>query len=406
MTSDDELPLIPIHDFVASKQTMLFRSLKQLRFSGQLIFSDSKQTQWLFYVYLGRIIYATGGVHSVRRWRRNLAIYFPEIATNTYALQQDIETQLLGNLNLNWEYHLLSYWVQEGLITREQGGKMIRGLMTEVMFDITQAGQITYEFKPNKSLSSQLILIDPEEVIIDSWREWQAWQNAKMGDLSPNSAPWITQPEALNTKTSPRTYQILTRLVDGKHTLRDIAVQLNQNLVQVTRSLIPYIRLGMIELLEIPDLSLTIPKSNIQAPAKTPEKALSATKSGDQSLTIAWIDENTYFCRQMFKIVTEAGYKFINITNPLQVLSSILAVKPDLIFVDVMVSAPNGYELCAKLRKLSLLHRTPMIMVSDNYKLIDVRAAKANGAVDFVSKPLDLAQLNELIRSYVRPNHS
>ena len=32
---------------------------------------------WQFYLFMGRLVYATGGVHPVRRWRRLGSQYLP-----------------------------------------------------------------------------------------------------------------------------------------------------------------------------------------------------------------------------------------------------------------------------------------------------------------------------------------
>ena len=46
-------------------------ALKQERFSGQVLVKEQAGQEWNFYLFLGRILYATGGAHPVRRWRRN-----------------------------------------------------------------------------------------------------------------------------------------------------------------------------------------------------------------------------------------------------------------------------------------------------------------------------------------------
>ena len=80
---------IPIQEFTASRQTSFFDGLKQPRFSGQLVLKNPNGEKWFFYFYLGRIMYATGGVHAVRRWRRQIALYLPQIAANLSSVQLD-----------------------------------------------------------------------------------------------------------------------------------------------------------------------------------------------------------------------------------------------------------------------------------------------------------------------------
>ena len=70
-----------IKEFASSKQTAFFESLKRLRFSGQVTLKHCERKQWNFCLYLGRVVYATGGSHSVRRYKRNLAIHMPEMVS-------------------------------------------------------------------------------------------------------------------------------------------------------------------------------------------------------------------------------------------------------------------------------------------------------------------------------------
>ena len=62
---------------------------------------------------------------------------------------------------------------------------------------------------------------------------------------------------------------MLTKLLDGQHTLRDLAIQTKRDLVQLTRSLMPYIKLGLIELVEIPDLTAPIATPNGKSPSQS-----------------------------------------------------------------------------------------------------------------------------------------
>jgi len=53
-----------------------FLLMKEEQFSGQLILKNSLGYNWVFHLFLGRILYASGGIHPVRRWRRNSSCKF------------------------------------------------------------------------------------------------------------------------------------------------------------------------------------------------------------------------------------------------------------------------------------------------------------------------------------------
>jgi two-component system, chemotaxis family, response regulator PixG len=390
MTTDKNVPLIPISEFVASKQAGLFQTLKQPRFTGQLILTGPKGDQWTFYLYLGRIMYATGGSHPVRRWRRNLALYMNQIPFDLKNIQKDLEN--IPNKDLIhtcWEYQLLCLWVEQQKISREQVAKMIRAVITEIFFDVTQAVQITYQIKRDNNLSTQLVLIDADQVIVESWKLWQAWQSAKVADRSPNSAPVIKLPEQLQSRTPPKTYQVLSKLLDGQRTLRDLAITMRKNIVEITRSLMPYVQAGLVELVDLPDL---------QAPLIQDFSSQDQT----QNPVIACIDDSPVICQTMEKIVTGAGYQFIGINDALRAIAVVLSNKPDLIFLDLIMPNANGYEICGQLRKLNFFKNTPIVILTGNDGIIDRVRSKMVGATDFLTKPVDQELVLETIRKYLR----
>ena len=127
-----------IKEFIASKQTSLFQKLKEPRFTGQLILTNYEGIEWKFYLYLGRIMYATGGIHPVRRWRRNVALYFPEISYDLASLQRELAAVPNRDCNICWEYQTLCIWLDKQEIARAQVDKMIRAVISEILFDLLQ----------------------------------------------------------------------------------------------------------------------------------------------------------------------------------------------------------------------------------------------------------------------------
>lgn len=383
----------PIQEFTAYKQAGFFDTLKQPRFSGQLELTSPNDRQWVFYLYLGRIVYATGGFHPVRRWRRNLSIYFPHLPSHLNALQSDIDSIPVEELRICWEYQLLCLWVEQQKVTLEQASKMIRAIIVEVLFDVTQAMQVTCKLSSQKSLSTRLVLIDAEQVIAEAQKLWQGWQAAKIADRFPDMAPIIAQPEQLQQKTSPQIYHTLSQLLDGQQTLRDLAVRMKRDVLTVTRSLLPYIQEGLVKLIQIPDFPApTIPSL---------PSVVSNSGNGNKPL-IACVDDSPLVCQSMEKILTQSGYEFLGINDPLRAIAVLLSRKPDLIFLDLIMPNANGYEICSQLRKLSFFRHTPIVILTGNDGLIDRVRAKMVGSSDFLSKPVDGEIVISVIRKHLK----
>ena len=381
-----------VQQFTATKQIELFESLKESRFSGQLVIHNTQDRIWVIYLYLGRIVYASGGVHPIRRWRRHLVAYCPERLANAEELQIDLAKIAREESRISWEYQLLSAWIDRDKISREQATKVIKATVLEVLFDIALAIDISYETIDDNLLTTRLILIDAEQVIKEATRLLSAWQLAKVADRSPDLAPIISRPEELKNKTSDRIYQNLIELLNGKQTLRDLSIRMKRDVVTVTRSLLPYIQLGLVQLVAIDD---------IPPPASIPiAQKLFKTKTSPR-LTIACIDDSPNVCQVMEQVITEAGYHFVCEMDGLRAIAVLLSCKPDLIFLDLVMPNTNGYEICSQLRKLSYFKNTPIVILTGNDGIIDRVRAKIVGSTDFVGKPAKPEQILRIIDKHV-----
>ncbi len=350
-----------VQQFMATQQIELFESLKGSRFSGQLVIHNTEDCTWVIYLYLGRIVYASGGVHPVRRWRRHVIAYCPERLADAEELQIDLAKIAIEESRISWEYQLLSAWIDRGKISREQATKAIKATVLEVLFDIAGATNISYETRNDNLLTTRLILIDAQQVIKEVTLLRSAWQSAKVADRSPDLAPVISRPEELRNKTSPQVYQNLLELLNGKQTLRDLSVRMKRDVVTVTRSLLPYIQLGLVQLVAVDDIA---------PPASIPT-AQKLFKTNSTQLTIACIDDSPNVCQTMERIITEAGYQFVSEMDGLRAIAVLLSRKPDLIFLDLIMPNTNGYEICSQLRKLSYFKNTPIIILTGNDGIID-----------------------------------
>jgi two-component system, chemotaxis family, response regulator PixG len=382
---------IPIRNFNAAKQTEFFASLNQLRFNGQLILTTTKETQWVFYFYLGRIVYASGGVHPVRRWRRNLAEHCREILAKFASIQADINEISQHSSNMPWDYELLLYWFNTKKISREQADNIVCATVVEILFDVTQAMEVTCQVKADNSINGKLILLEPDRIIKESEKLWQAWQNAKVADRTPDLAPVIKQPEQLQKRTTPQVYQNLTQLLDGQQTLRDLSIRMKRDVLTVTRSLLPYMQLGLVQLTEVSDIPA--PTNSLKSADQPP-----TTPYSQKQRTVACVDDSILTCQTMEKIVNSAGYSFIGVSDSLRAIAMLLSRKPDIIFLDLVMPNTSGYEICSQLRKLSVFRDTPIIILTGNDGIIDRVRAKMVGSTDFISKPVEAETVLNVIR--------
>ncbi|MBI4781134.1 MAG: response regulator [Oscillatoriophycideae cyanobacterium NC_groundwater_1537_Pr4_S-0.65um_50_18] len=402
-------PPLPKGQFV--KHLYFLRNLGQLRFSGQLIRKDSANRQWRFYLSQGSMLYATGGEHPVRRWRRNLTLHGihkishsnGHIASHANGYETAQEDAWISDLNdlsaedcaIGWEYALLNLWVSRQEITEEQAAKIALSNIVEVLFEIAQAGVLTDEVHQGSFPAIRLRLIKLEKVTARTQVRWQTWQDAKLGSYSPHRAPVIRQAEQIQNQTSAAFYQNLVTLLNGQRTLQDLSVQMRRDVTEVTLSLLPFIQLGWIELVQIPDL----PTPRYPLLALLPQSA----KAPVRQKLIACVDDSFLVRHMMEKLLTSAGYQFMGVDDAVRSIGVLLSRKPDLIFLDLMMPNANGHEICEQLRKLSLFRHTPIVILTSSDGYANRLRSNFVGASDFLSKPLEAEAVLSVIRKHLEP---
>jgi chemotaxis family two-component system response regulator PixG len=182
--------------------------------------------------------------------------------------------------------------------------------------------------------------------------------------------------------------------MNGKYTLRDLAVKMKQSLLPLVRSLQPYILKEMIALVEVPDLPLQV----------TEVKHYITSKIVKARSLIACVDDSPQICQMLEGILISNGLRLIKIEDPVQALPILIEHKPDLIFLDLIMPIVSGYEICAQLRRGSIFANTPVIILTGSDGIFDRVRAKVVGATDFLTKPVAADQIMAMVYKYLRPS--
>src|ERR687886_2792490 len=387
-------------------------------FTGQLNLEikEPKGQRWTLYFRQGGLIWGGSEVHRIRRLLRQLSMHCPQLLIDRNALA-DLQVSAVsqGAVQAHYEdYKSLAEFVRQGKLRRSQMAAIADGYITEMLFDIHQrwdrfryrsALQLTYKPLPQdtiNSIDSTLVSIQVDPVWQQALQAWQAWQQEALAEVSPNLAPVISKVEDLRWQTSPKAYQNLTALVDGNQTFRDLAVKLKQNLLPLTLSIMPYIRKGLIEVLEVGDLNYSVqPVTATQPQLASIRTRIRLTQPEPSSPLVAYIDDSRLDCQTMSQILAQAGYRCILIQDPVQALPLLLEHKPDLIFLDLVMPITNGYEICSQIRRISVFQDTPVIILTSNDGIVDRVRAKMVGSSGFLAKPIGREKVLTILHKYL-----
>ena len=118
---------------------------------------------------------------------------------------------------------------------------------------------------------------------------------------------------------------------------------------------------------------------------------------------ILCVDDDTVM-RETYRLQFERqGYRVTVAGNGLDALKAIATEGvPDLVLTDVGMPLMNGLELIKRLREDQRTSRTPIVVVSEETGEKDALAGYAQGADDFIAKPVDMAILVAKIETILR----
>ncbi len=81
------------------------------------------------------------------------------------------------------------------------------------------------------------------------------------------------------------------------------------------------------------------------------------------------------------------------------------ATRPDLILLDIMMPAMDGYEVCRRLKGDPRTEDIPVIFISALNQVGDEEKGLELGAVDYISKPISPALVRLRVRNHLRLKH-
>jgi signal transduction histidine kinase/serine phosphatase RsbU (regulator of sigma subunit) len=134
------------------------------------------------------------------------------------------------------------------------------------------------------------------------------------------------------------------------------------------------------------------PAVSSRMPAMEPATAQETTAE-DGRPTVLLVDGDPIHLRGQQRRLSQAGYNVLGAGNATQARQNIQGRAVDLIILDLYLTPENGYELCRELRKKYSVHELPIIIIGRGRSAAELEAALNSGANDYISRPVDRAEL-------------
>lgn len=109
--------------------------------------------------------------------------------------------------------------------------------------------------------------------------------------------------------------------------------------------------------------------------------------SGNENIKVMVVDDSNTIRRSAEIFLKQAGYTVLLVKDGFEALTKVFDVRPDIIFVDIMMPRLDGYQTCQLIKKNEDFSDIPIIMLSSKDGLFDKAKGRMVGSNEYLTKP-------------------
>lgn len=119
--------------------------------------------------------------------------------------------------------------------------------------------------------------------------------------------------------------------------------------------------------------------------------------------TVLTVDDSVVM-QEMIKRALGRDYRVIVASNAVDALALIYHEKISVLLLDVSMPGIDGLEFCRTVRNLPQFRDLPIIMLTARDKLFDKVQGRLAGATEYLTKPFDANQLQQVVEKFINEN--
>lgn len=117
--------------------------------------------------------------------------------------------------------------------------------------------------------------------------------------------------------------------------------------------------------------------------------------------TILVVDDTIENLQLLASLLGAHGYDVRPVTNGRQALQAVEREPPDLILLDITMPVMDGYEVCARIKRLDVARDVPVIFLTALTDTADKVKAFEAGGVDYIAKPFQIDEVLARVKAHV-----
>lgn len=117
---------------------------------------------------------------------------------------------------------------------------------------------------------------------------------------------------------------------------------------------------------------------------------------------ILFVDDDALTLKMLCRIAEIEGHEPLTARSGAEALERAATLKPDLILLDMQMPDQDGLEVLKALRAQPQTTTTPVAVLSAGYELDAAEAVRAAGGQAYLTKPLEIDALRQVIADHVQ----
>ncbi len=356
---------------------------------------------WYFIFCRGRLIGNIGGIHPIRRMKRQFQRQGIELLPSMErALAQKIKTP-------DFIYWLLEELPRQQQIDRGKLLNIFEGSILESLFDILRCEilwemekhALSYTLEPYNFAGNFIPMVPIDLKVL--WSQvsdlLKAWKKQGLINWCPHWAPQVTSYSKLQEVVPTGTYQSVVEMFDGDQSLWDIAVNQSAEIAIIGSIFLDYHHQQVVELRPIGDLAIV----DREAASKAIEQFLFLENT---ELTKKPLVLHLCKVKQAIQLVSEvameANCTYIPVDDFGQSLMTCLREQPAVMLVDSQ-SAEDGYELCNRLYHTGKFNDIPIVLLGGQESLLGRMRGTIGSTVEYHPGAFDRQKVAKVLQKHL-----